>query len=243
MLQKQKIVTLLEHPLSFLRSRYSTSFASLFSKQPADQEEYKNGLIGIACLLAGFVLLWGLVLIFFMIKGSAVGCASGRAFETRPVERRSSATSNSKQDEDHPPSTTESEMEDTHSIHNGDETSELHDEDYLSTPQHDNQHQDSLLDDSLASSLCSMDVVSQYDSESHSIMSTESHEDSLVDSSPRVEGPRAVRTRLFFFVVALCTLACIPLALSFVFAPMEETVKVLDSSFDVSAGLAKIGFE
>lgn len=212
--------------MAFLRGQYSTNFADLLSKQTVVQDTYKDGLVGLACFLGGILLVWGLLLIFFMIKGQGVGCASGRAFETRQVERRGANK------QSRPLSATDSEEDDTHSIHNDDEHDE-HDE----NDDHDDEKYDDGIDmeeASFPSSLCSSDAISRYESDTQS-QSMMMEERSVIDASPRVEGPRALRTRLVFFIFALTTLACVPLALAFSFAPMKETVKSFDGSFDVSA--------
>jgi hypothetical protein len=79
---------------------------------------------------------------------------------------------------------------------------------------------------SFPSSLCSSDAASQFDS----IVSTE---ESVEDLEPVVEGRRAIRTRIAFFVFACIVLACVPLALAFSFAPMKDTIKSSDGTFEV----------
>ena len=210
------------------------------SKELEVQEEYKDGLVGLACFLGGILIIWGLVLVFFMIKGGAVGCASGRAFETRQVNKNKNKN---KINNERPISTTDSEEEDTHS-HHDEQDHNQHDGEFQG--EHGHEHGPSgdeydehsgIEDASFQSSLCSSDAMSRYESDTQSQyhQNTMPEERSIIDTSPRVEGPRAMRTRTVFLVFALTVLACVPLALAFAFAPMKETVKSFDANFDVSA--------
>lgn len=65
------------------RSKYSTAFADYLSNDEDNQKEYTNGLLILICILGGAFLTWGSILMFLKFKGSDVGCASGRAFESQ----------------------------------------------------------------------------------------------------------------------------------------------------------------
>ena len=227
--------------MSFLRGQYSIDFSDVVSKELEVQEEYKDGLVGLACFLGGILLIWGLLLVFFMIKGGAVGCASGRAFETRQVNQKKKKDKN---DKERPISATDSEEDDTHSHHDERDHDKTNDGEVQSEQEpgpsgdeHEHEHSDIEEDASFQSSLCSSEAMSRYDSDTQSQyhQNTITEERSIIDTSPRVEGPRAMRTRIVFFVFALTVLASVPLALAFAFAPMKETVKSFDGNFDVSA--------
>jgi hypothetical protein len=162
-------------------------------------DTYKDGLVALSCFIGGFVVIWGLVLVFFMIKGKAVGCASGRAFELSAVEDKLQKGSNG---------SSNSIEEDRHHLEKEEE------EIAMETT-------------SFSSSLCSSDAASRFES-------VTSYDNGTLDASPRLEGRRAVRTRVAFFVFACTVLACVPLALAFSFAPMKTTVKSFDGAFTVS---------
>ena len=194
--------------LAFPRGQYTTNFAYLVSNEEIDQDTYTSGLVALASFLGGFVLIWGLILIFLMIKGKNVGCASGRAFETVPVDSRVAKEKQANL------SKTDSEEDGTQSVKEDDDGDVRMEE------------------TSFPSSLCSSDAASRIESITGSI----DEEEGTVDASPRVEGKRAVRTRAIFFLFSCIVLACVPLALAFSFAPMKESVKSFDGGFEVRFG-------
>lgn len=189
------MLQLLRVPSDFLRGQYSTDFADVVSKKIEAQVTYKDGLVALSSFIGGFVVIWGLVLVFLMIKGKAVGCASGRAFESAAVDDNSQKGSSGS------PNASE---DDTHSV---------------------NEEELGLGTTSFSSSLCSSDAASRFES-------TTSFDGYTVDASPRLEGPRAVRTRIVFFLFACSVLACVPIAMAFSFAPMKETATFFDGAFD-----------
>jgi len=215
--KKPSILVFLKTSLAFPRSKYSRSFADLVSVEIDVQDSYKDGLITLTCILGGFALIWGLILIYLIIKGNSVGCASGRAFE-RSVVRKSNHQDPCEE-----------------KLHETDSSTES----VLSVPGDEN-HMDSgiaLEDASFSSSLCSSDAASRIES-SRSMTDDEASQVTTIDTSPRAEGSRAFRTRIVFFLFACTVLACVPLALAFSFAPMKETVRSFDGGFEVSCFVA-----
>lgn len=192
------VLQFLKAPSSFLRGQYSTNFADLVSNDAEVHDAYKDGLVALSSFIGGFIIIWGLVLVFFMIKGKAVGCASGRAFELSAREENTQKG---------PIASSNSSADDSHSAKEEEEIG-------METT-------------SFSSSLCSSDAASRFES-------VTSFDNCTVDASPRLEGRRAMRTRLAFFLFACTVLGCVPLALAFSFAPMKETAKSFDGAFSVS---------
>ena len=184
-------------PSAFLRGQYSTNFADLVSNEVEVHETYKDGLVALSSFMGGFIVIWGLILVFFMIKGKAVGCASGRAFELYAPDDNMKETSGNAYASD----------EDSQSAKEAEEIG-------IETT-------------SFSSSLCSSDAASRFES-------VTSFDDCTIDASPRLEGPRALRTRLAFFLFACGVLGCVPLALAFSFAPMKEVAKSFDGNLEAS---------
>ncbi|CAB9498006.1 expressed unknown protein [Seminavis robusta] len=206
-----RILELVKGATYFPRGRYSTNFAHLVSQDPQVQEDYKDGLVALSCFLGGFFVIWGLVLIFLMIKGKSVGCASGRAFGSIGSGQQSTGSQKQPQDESHS------------SVHSEEEPPTANE--YAK----DAEGGEELETESFSSSLCSSDAASRFDS----FDTSASFNDGSIDANHRFESPRATRTRIAFLVFACIVLACVPLALAFAFAPMKETTKSVAGQVEV----------
>jgi hypothetical protein len=190
---------------TFPRGQYSTNFGDVASIDVAAQEDYKEGIVALACFLGGFFVIWGLLLVYLMIKGKSVGCASGRAFEISATEKQPNSSRHKRQQ-----SSSDSSIA---SQDDGTESKKDQEEAMLET-------------ESFSSSLCSFDAASRFEA-------TASVDERSAETVPRVESPRAARTRMAFLFFACILLASVPLALAFAFAPMKETVKAFDGNIDV----------
>ena len=198
---------MLRGPTLFPRGQYSTSFASLASQDAAVQEDYKNGIVALSCFVGGFFVLWGLILIYLMIKGKSVGCASGRAFEITPIDKQSHSSKHKRQ-------------------HSSSQSSISSQDDATGSKKMQHEEAVGLETESFSSSLCSFDASSGLDAAS-------SIGDSTEDTVSRVESSRAARTRMVFLIFACIVLVFVPLALAFAFAPMKESAKTLEGSVAV----------
>jgi len=64
----------------------SISFPDYFSSSEKEQYDYVSGILFFCYFIAGFSLVWALVLLILKCKGEDVGCASGNAFKTYPYQ-------------------------------------------------------------------------------------------------------------------------------------------------------------
>ena len=209
-----KLLSLLRKALEFPRGQYSTNFADLLSDETEAKENYKDGLVALASMIGAFVVIWGLILVYFRCKGGAVGCVSGRAFESSIQE-----VTNNKLDPNTNGSTDLEEM--------------------TSTSKRDDEEGQIMEQTSFPSSLCSSDAASQIDSHIESDMSMSIAEEST-ESTILVEGKRALRTRIAFLVFACIILACVPLSLAFSFSPVKDTINSSDGVFEVCFDLIRL---
>lgn len=198
-----RLLQILRAALAFPRGQYSTNFADLLSPESEARKNYKDGLVALSSMIGSVALIWGLILLLLKIKGSVVGCASGRAFENTILEEQGKIGSN-------------------------EGSTDLDDMDG-SSKQHEGETMEQT---SFPSSLCSSDAASQMES----VISADSMDDETAmstESTLLIEGRRAFRTRLVFFIFACMVLASVPLSLAFSFAPMKDTVKSSDDVFQV----------
>jgi hypothetical protein len=184
--------------------RYSTDFTHLFSSDD-EYMRYEKGLILLAGIFGGILILWGAILIGFACRGKVMGCASGRGFE--PYKSREQ-----EQELDQPSGSTD--LDDdlnswVGSVDGGNKQTNAAEGD---------EHLEG--DESSATSLVPSDEDSMY---------APSLSECSVDASVAPQPyPRERRTRIAFIIFSLVTLVCVPLALILTFVPLRDTAESSD---------------
>jgi hypothetical protein len=79
---KPNILQIVGTVLRLPRLKYSRDFALFVTSAPNTKlhESYKAGLVLLAYMIGGILLLWAFILIWLKLQGKSVGCAAGFAF-------------------------------------------------------------------------------------------------------------------------------------------------------------------
>jgi hypothetical protein len=185
--------------LTATRADYSKDIAHYLTFG-ANDSNYCDGLIFLACMIGSIGFVWGFVLVVLKLKGPAAGCASGRAFQRTDADGDMINYGSTDVESEHSrqmkhSSTAEEEEEGLGQL-------QLQEEDL-----------------SMHSSIPSAELFKSEQSGSVSV--GEVSEDSTIFKPTK----RQRRTQITFLLFAFVTLACVPLVLIFSFGALKASAE------------------
>jgi hypothetical protein len=183
----------------------------LFSSDGEVEMGYEKGLIVLAGIFGGMLVLWGAILIGFTCRGKATGCASGRAFELYKVREQELEQ---ELELDQPSGSTDLDLDEDLSSSAG----SVHGGNKQGNAEEEGVHPEG--DDSSVTSILHSDEDSMY-----APSLSEYSADASMAPQPN---PRERRTRIAFIIFSLATLVCVPLALVLAFVPLRDTAESSD---------------
>ena len=184
------------------RNRHTTTFSDALSPYREVQHDYVHGLLTVAIIFAAVFVFWTFVLVVLKLKGSEVGCASGRAFQ-KPSSDQLSSVSSTDSESFHSSSYNDDSVQQGYEMHSLERVLDA--------------------DRSLRSDFRSdQDSYSDYDSRDGWVPST-----GTISRQRRVSR-RETRTRFAFLVFSFVALVTVPFILVFSFSPIKDATRRSD---------------
>lgn len=209
------------------RTEYTTDIALYIASNGSPHAtNYRAGIVFMACIIGGFAFLWTFILVALKIKGKAVGCAAGHAFDRSSMSDdgsslgRKSAKNECTDMEDNSTmrkSKTSSSSEDVvQNKGNGEQN------------RNSSSHEDEAEILSLHSSIPSVELDDErsigFGSKKDSSSGRASSATHSTDTDLPPPSLRERRTQVVFFITGVITFLCVPLVIAFCFAPVKEAI-------------------